>query len=555
MRRIAYALVVALVVIAGGTLARGAGDGKVMDPMFENAEKLAAEGSYRLALEAYEKIDASSLGAEERRWVEFRRADLAWRGAPEGPDDTIINEATRQLRAMLTDEKGKPIDDRVRPEILESLGDLQWTTQRRNFGGAWNDYRQALDWWAGARDVEAARGRYLAIVRKASATRSDEVWYPRGYYSSNIPFDILENALKIARDPDDVGYMNYLVAMQLMNRGDAREVERTKRSFEAALETGLKAEWRDDALFQFGQWQERSGTLEYTDERGFVVRPDYKGAVNAYRTLLGEFSKGQSRWRDQAEARLKAITEPSLSLGVSNVFLPGSKVEFQIAWRNLASAEMSLTRVDLGADIRFPDANVSNWLAAIDTTRGRDRNSWSKQLPVKQQYAPGSERVVIARDLEPGAWLLEAKSGGASARELILVTDTAIVTRTSGQRTLAWVVDAVTGEPLSGAKVRAWYYRYENNKQTPDRRSSPRRAAIVRRLRCSTRVTEDMTAKNSGASTPSRIDLPIARARPSSGRSLQGRSRIPSTRFRPDATCATASSTRVARRSERASSR
>ena len=230
MRRIAFVLAVVLVAFAGFSLARGAGSTEGDHPMFQNAEKLAAEGSYRLALEAYEKIDVSGLDDEQVRWVEFRRADLAWRAAPEGPDDTVIEDASRRLTAMLTDEKGRAIDDRVRPEILESLGDLQWTTRRRNFGGAWSFYRQALDWWAGARDVDEARERYLAIVRRASETRPEETWYPRGYYANSIPFDILENAVKIARDPDDVGYMNYLVAMQLMNRGDAREVERARKS-------------------------------------------------------------------------------------------------------------------------------------------------------------------------------------------------------------------------------------------------------------------------------------------------------------------------------------
>jgi alpha-2-macroglobulin len=472
MRRFAFALITIVVVaFAGFSLARSAADGKGRQPMFEKAEQLAAEGSYRLALEEYAKLESSSMSVDERRWLDFRKADLAWRAAPEGPDDTIVAEASRKLVAMLVDDRGRAIDDSVRPEILESLGDLEWTTSRRNLGSAWNHYRQALDWWAGARDVETARRRYIAIVRKASQTRPEETWYPRGYYASSIPFDVLENAAKIARDPDDVAYMNYLVAMQLMNRGDAREVEKTRRSFETAL-AARSAEWRDDALFHMGQWLERSGRIEYSDEAGFSIEPDYNGAVDAYRSLLSEYPKGRSRWHDQAAERLRAITEPSLGLAVSNVFLPGSKIDFQISWRNLESAELSLTRVDLTEAIRFKDENVSAWLAAIDPRGGRDRSTWTRQLPAKQRLAPGSERVVLDKDLAPGAWLLEARRGDASARELILVSDMAVVTRSSGQRTLAWVVDARSGEPIPGAKVRAWFGRWDSGRQSVIDRSA-----------------------------------------------------------------------------------
>jgi alpha-2-macroglobulin len=199
------------------------------DPVARDAERLVREGSFKLALETYRKIDRSALPADEQRWVDFRLADLLWRSAPEGSDPTPFEEAARALQKLLTDDKGQEIRDRVWAEAQESLGDMSWMPRaRRNHGVAWPRYAAALDWWAGARDVDQARERYLAIVFKAADSREDG--YPYGYWASTIPLDILENAAAIAATPNDKSRAHYLLATRLSAQGDPESVERARKS-------------------------------------------------------------------------------------------------------------------------------------------------------------------------------------------------------------------------------------------------------------------------------------------------------------------------------------
>jgi uncharacterized protein YfaS (alpha-2-macroglobulin family) len=426
-----------------------------------DAERLVREGSFKLALEAYRKIDRASLPDDEKRWVEFRLADLLWRSAPEGDDPTPFEEAKRALETLLRDDKGNEIRDRVWAEAQESLGDLSWMPrQHRNWGLAWQRYNSALDWWAGSRDIEEARARYLAIVFKAADSTADG--YPYGYYASNIPLEILENAATISTSPNDKARANFLVATRLMRQSDPESVERARKSFEAAIATGKSSEWYDDALFQFGQRLEAAGIVTYLDEGGWRIEPDYEAAVAMYRRILSEYKRGETRYWDQAQQRVNDITQPSVGLAVSNIFVPGSKTEFQLRWRNVAEIELSMSKVDLTTDVtQWSSGGIGNWYSAIDASRGRERFSWTKSVQ-SRKYVPGAERVAIDRDLTPGAWLLEAKGGTQKARELILVTDTAIVTRTSPSKTLVWVTDARSGAPRAGAKVSLWSEFWEN---------------------------------------------------------------------------------------------
>jgi len=45
------------------------------------AEELYARGAFELARREYASVDPAALPQAERRWVEFRRVDCAWRAA------------------------------------------------------------------------------------------------------------------------------------------------------------------------------------------------------------------------------------------------------------------------------------------------------------------------------------------------------------------------------------------------------------------------------------------------------------------------------------------
>ncbi|WP_052200176.1 alpha-2-macroglobulin [Terriglobus sp. TAA 43] len=79
---------------------------------------------------------------------------------------------------------------------------------------------------------------------------------------------------------------------------------------------------------------------------------------------------------------------------------------------------------------------------------------WHQQVP--STYISDANDVPVSK-LEAGLYLLEATDGRYKAYTLLMVTEMVLVTRTTPTGITAYVVDRVTGAPISGAKVDAGY--------------------------------------------------------------------------------------------------
>ena len=101
-----------------------------------------------------------------------------------------------------------------------------------NWSAAWPHYQQALDWWAGQRDLDRARARYLRMVFKAAHPPNTEGYYFYTYYGNYIPLDILENALKISTTANDQSHLHFLIAMTMrFTSGDFAARQRVPDEF------------------------------------------------------------------------------------------------------------------------------------------------------------------------------------------------------------------------------------------------------------------------------------------------------------------------------------
>ena len=261
--------------------------------------------------------------------------------------------------------------------------------------------------------------------------------------------------------------------------------------------------------------------------------------------------KGETRYYDQAVQQIKNITEPTLGVGVSNIFLPDSEVQFGLSARNLKRVDFALYPVNLTRDVRFtrdPDAEEGegdndNWIQKITTAGRVPARNWSKSLNDKGDYKPVNEQVRIEGKLPVGAYLLEAKSGALSSRELVLVTDVAVVLKSSAKQALVYFSNALTGAPIANANVALWESYYTNSqwhwrklRQTTNsdglaavraqghRRVSRNLFAVAEcdgsTARLSPRAIPARTVRaRPGAFTPSPIAPPIARRKRCSGNS------------------------------------
>ena len=437
------------------------------------AETQYAQGSYARANEIYSRIDKSKLNPADSRWVEFRLADTSWRAqaATETADKTRFEQARKQLEELIRVVEKESDRDLVWAEAHESLADFFWT--RRNemdWGSAWPHYQQALDWWAGQRDIERARARYLKIVFKAAEPQRANEYYVYTYYGNYIPLNILENALKISASANDTSHLSFLIAMTMRyaGGGDPTSRYRVPEQFEEALKAGKQSDWYDDALFNYAEWMNTYGIPRQLENGQWQEQPDYPKALELYRRLLSEFRKGESRYWDQADQRIKSITNPYLIIGVSNIFLPGSEIQFGLSVRNISSVDFKIFKVDMTRDVRFNNAadadegsgELGSWLQKISTAGRAPVQSWTRNIKDNPPYQPFNEQVRIEGKLPTGAYLLEAKNGSMTQRELILVTDATLALKTGNSQALVYYADANSGAPIANASIALWESHY-----------------------------------------------------------------------------------------------
>src|SRR6266550_3108092 len=436
-----------------------------------DAEQLYASGSYARANETYSKVDKTGLSPADSRWVEFRLADTSWRAqaATETADTTKFDQAQKQLEELIRSNDKDDGRDLVWAEAHESLADLFWTRRNQmNWGAAWPHYQQALDWWAGQREINPARERYLRIVFKAAEPPRSNEYYYYTYFGNYIPLDILENALKISTSDNDTAHLHFLIAMTMRyTSGDMETRQRVPDEFEAALKPGKQTDWYDDALFYYAEWMNNNGSIRQLDNGQWQQEADYVKALELFRRLVQQFAKGETRYYDQAQQQIKSIIDPTLSVGVSNIFLPDSELQFALNARNVRRVDFALYKIDLTRDVRFiknldqdeGEGDNDNWLQKVTTAGRAAVRTWSKALDGKDgnkdgnndDHKPVSELVRIEGKLPVGAYLLEGRSGSLSARDLVLVSDASLVLKSSAKQALAYFSNALTGAPIANA--------------------------------------------------------------------------------------------------------
>ena len=173
----------------------------------DEAEKLYADKSFATAHELYARaMEMSNLTSNEARWIAFRNYDTQWRSqaATQTADTTKLDQAREELEKLVRDVKREAERDRVWVEVQESLGDFHWTRRnQQNWGVAWPYYQSALDWWAGARNLELARERYLALAWRMAKPPGMQREYQYGAWGNYLPLEVLDNALKIAKSEND----------------------------------------------------------------------------------------------------------------------------------------------------------------------------------------------------------------------------------------------------------------------------------------------------------------------------------------------------------------
>ncbi|MGV7220348.1 MAG: MG2 domain-containing protein [Nitrospinales bacterium] len=432
------------------------------------AEKFFSEASFSRAHEIYKEADKLELNSKDARWVDFRVADTLWRSqaGSRTSDTSKFDKARQDLEVLIRDIKRVEDRDIIWAEVKESLGDFWWTRNNsKNWGSGWSHYQMALDWWAGQKNIDFARDRYLSIVWRIASPPWRQPYYYYGYHGNMVPQQVLENVLKIAVKEEDKLNAHYLMAMTLRNNGGWNQQARAEEEFQAAMKAGKSSEWYDDALFNYAEWIANRGQVIIQEDGRQTRKQNYPKALELYRKILKIYSKGETRYYKQAKNRIENITRPVLGLNVSNTFLPGSQIQAHLNWRNIDSASLSLYPVDLTRDVRFTGKqNVNSWIKQLNPLLKEKLHSWTEKLDSVEPYKPGSKSLHIKSKVQPGAYVLVATGGGKESRQLILVTDTAIVLKSAKDKALVYFSSVYDGSPVPNARVKLYEKYYDGGK-------------------------------------------------------------------------------------------
>src|SRR5215510_1617308 len=153
--------------------------------------------------------------------------------------------------------------------------------------------------------------------------------------------------------------------MTYRQQGDQEQRARVREEFEAALKFGQKTDWYDDALYNYAEWMVSYGNIIPLAEGSWRQEPNYVKALELFRRLVKEFSKGETRYWEQAQQQIKNITEVQLGVGVQNIFLPDSEIQYSLNWRNVKRIDLALYPVELKREVDL--GQDGNWLQSIQT--------------------------------------------------------------------------------------------------------------------------------------------------------------------------------------------
>lgn len=427
------------------------------------AEAAFTEGSFARAYELYRSAPTNLTGTDAR-WLAFRVPDSRWRAQGENLRNEEVKAALNALESAFPATALAAERDPIWAEAQESVGDL-WSRRGESREQVKARYGLALDWWAGQSDLDTARVRYLAIVSKLAIREGNR--YRGRTWADDLDPSLLNRAVEIARAPADVAQFRFLRARQFSQLAppDERALYLGEDDFLAALKPGKASPWYDAALFEYAEWLNRSGRLVLPARGAWGRLPDAPRALERYRQLTSEFREGESAYWHQAQSQADSLLAEHLGTAVEGAFLPGSEVQFHLEWRNLRRVEWTLKPVSLPDDVRLTDLRhgAGEWLDSLAPTVAPVQRG-TFETRDDGFHNPGETNVVVPEKLAAGAYLLEVKGGKMNARELVLVSDVVLSLKTGAHKTLAWLTDVTTGQPVGGARVKLWRLEQEPGK-------------------------------------------------------------------------------------------
>ncbi|MFT7620244.1 MAG: hypothetical protein ACI97A_003901, partial [Planctomycetota bacterium] len=205
-----------------------------------------------------------------------------------------------------------------------------------------------------------------------------------------------------------------------------------------------------------------------TDDSIYVLatmQSRYGLHVEALKMVAG-FSERfpKSRWRSDVLNLVQEITHPRLNAASVQAFQPGEKIELELESRNIKTLDVTAYEVDLGEimatrsfvkDSKSRFANLAKLIGA-----GGSKYLSRRRPAFTGTYSTGDEGKHFSREGKTtlqlpkvGAYLVELSADESTFQTLVVVSNIAIIRKTTDEETVVYVGGAEDGKPITEAKV------------------------------------------------------------------------------------------------------
>ena len=183
---------------------------------------------------------------------------------------------------------------------------------------------------------------------------------------------------------------------------------------------------------------------------------------------------------------------------------------------HFALYSVDLARVALQKNPEPRKPGDGHWTDFLDLTGVKPAHAWDKEFsgPLTCDFL--QERITMDWAPPAGAYVLEATGVGSKARELILVTDMALVVKRSGQKALVYACGAIDGAPVAGARIRLlgssegdWHAEAVADQDGIARFDLPQSMAETNIVALASNGSRQAFAASRGSAVPSTFGAPI----------------------------------------------
>ncbi|HNX34749.1 MAG TPA: alpha-2-macroglobulin family protein [Kiritimatiellia bacterium] len=196
--------------------------------------------------------------------------------------------------------------------------------------------------------------------------------------------------------------------------------------------------------------------LAYEQGRPGVARMWAQNGAAAYPKSIGGA---------QCRNLIAEIEQPSVSFSAERVWC-APWPEMEINYKNLAEIQfraVPVTFEEMFANHRRHDDQRLE--VGVALLKRKPAKTWGVILPRKEDYTENTFRTPVPRDLKPGLYAVFAAVDGTFIEEgqpvawgIFRVSKLALVVEQNPNRITGFVLDARSGEPVTGARVEVWQF-------------------------------------------------------------------------------------------------